>query len=126
MNKIGEMGEIAAANYLKEKGYKIIKLNYTCRHGEIDIIAQRDEYIIFVEVKTRSINALESGRAAVGITKQKKIITTAMLYLSEFDALLQPRFDIIEIITAKSKVFSVKEINHLENAFFVEETNAPF
>ncbi len=118
MNKrveIGNIGEKFAARYLADKGYKIIDRNYRSRFGEIDIIATKEKYIVFIEVKTRSERAMVSGFEAVGIKKQIRIIKTALLYLGENNVDLQPRFDVIEIIT--SEVKNVKKLKHLKNAF---------
>lgn len=126
MNKItrGGMGEIAAARYLRDKGYDIAASNYSCRQGEIDIIARNKEYIVFVEVKTRSAGSIARGRDSVNKQKQSKIITTAMLYLAETGLELQPRFDIIEIVLKNTGSFEIAEIIHLENAFGAEGENA--
>ena len=119
MNKLGlgALGELHAARYLRDKGYEIISANYSSRFGEIDIIAANDEYIVFVEIKTRTEGAMISGREAVGQEKQKKIVSTAMMYLANTKEKRQPRFDIIEVIVEKSTDFKIKQINHLENAF---------
>lgn len=117
MNKkeIGTVGEKFAARYLQDQGYKIIDRNYHSRFGEIDIITTKEKYIVFIEVKTRSERAMVSGFEAVGIKKQIRIIKTALLYLGKNNIDLQPRFDVIEIIT--SEVKNVKKLKHLENAF---------
>ncbi len=84
------------------------------RYGEIDIIAVNQEKILFVEVKTRMEGFLYEGKTAVTREKQKRILKTAFLYLSEHKYPLQPRFDVAEIyITKQKKVY----INYLENAY---------
>ncbi|MDD6284796.1 MAG: YraN family protein [Firmicutes bacterium] len=106
----GESGEQLAVKHLQSEGYKITVRNYQSRFGEIDIICENDEYIVFAEVKTRASDALVSGRFAVTAAKQRRIIKTAMLYLQQNQSPLQPRFDVIEV--------SGKEgLNHIENAF---------
>lgn len=111
---IGDEGEDSAAAFLRSNGYTMIARNYTSRFGEIDIIAQKNTYIIFVEVKTRKANSLVGGIEAVSISKQRKIIKTAMMFMANEKINLQPRFDIIEVVTQRG--FDPK-INHLENAF---------
>jgi putative endonuclease len=74
IGKIGKSGEDRVAAFLRSKGYKIVKRNYQCRVGEIDIIAERREYIVFVEVKTRKAGSLVSGEEAVNFKKQERII----------------------------------------------------
>lgn len=112
----GANGEIFAARYLVKKGYNIVALNYRSRYGEIDIIAEDDEYILFVEVKSRDENALFLPREAVDNKKQQKIIQTARLYLSVADVEKQPRFDVIEVYL-NSKNQRTAKINHIKNAF---------
>ncbi len=109
----GSAGEEYAVEVLTRKGYEIITRNYHSRFGEIDIICKNDKYIAFVEVKTRGKNAVSLGREAVTPSKQRKIIKTALNYLTLKNVTdLQPRFDIIEI-TVKERVRAV----HIENAF---------
>ena len=107
----GSAGEEYAAEVLTRKGYEIITRNYRSRFGEIDIICKNDNFIAFVEVKTRGRNAVALGREAP--SKQRKIIKTALYYLSANNVtFLQPRFDVIEI-TVKERV----RVVHIENAF---------
>lgn len=113
---IGNSGEKIAANYLKSKKYKIIAVNFKNKLGEIDIICENKEYIVFVEVKTRSDDSLASGVLAVNKTKQNHILKVANCFLSEFTSKKQPRFDIVEVNhNNKSDVYTVVE--HIENAF---------
>ena len=110
-NKItGDKGEIVAQNFLKKNGFKILQTNYSCKLGEIDIIAEEKKVIIFIEVKTRSSE--EFGRPCEAVTayKQNKIRAVASYYLmlngwTERDA----RFDVVEVLGDK--------INHIKNAF---------
>ncbi len=115
MNNKGKLGEIAAANYLRKKKYVIEAVNYTSRFGEIDIIARNKKYICFVEVKTRDKSLpIASAAEFVDENKQRKIGLVASQYLVNFPTKLQPRFDVIEVLSEKGKIISVK---HLENAF---------
>ena len=115
-SNIGEKGESIAIEYLENNGYKIINRNYYSRFGEIDIIAKKENYIIFAEVKTRKINTNFNAFEAVDAIKQKKIIKTAMIYLKEKSLSLQPRFDVIAVLF-DTNLKNVKEINHIKNAF---------
>ena len=120
--EIGKIGESLACKYLINKGYKILNRNYQKRCGEIDIIARNDLYLVFLEVKVRKVNAMVSGIEAVDIKKQKKIINTDIIYLTEFETNLQPRFDVIEInYYCRNNSRVLKNINHIENAFSWEE-----
>lgn len=108
---IGAEGEILATKYLKKHKYKILGAGYSGPYGEIDIIAKKNEFVIFVEVKARK-NA-DFGRPCESVTysKQQKIIKTALQWLNKNNCDLQPRFDVIEVYT------DTKEINHIDNAF---------
>lgn len=114
----GKLGEDAAAEFLTNKGWNIIDRNYHTRQGEIDIIATFGGYIIFVEVKTRLENSLYLPREAVDRKKQEKLIQTALMYMSSHEiGLLQPRFDVVEVIASKKEKTEIKQINLIENAF---------
>ena len=110
-NKIeGTGGEILAVNFLKKKKYKILETNFSNHVGEIDIIAEKDGVIVFVEVKRRQ--TLQYGRPieAVDTRKQNKIRKVAEIYLMlKNKTLADVRFDVIEILG--------DGINHVENAF---------
>jgi len=68
--KFGNWGEDAAAEYLQDKGYTIVARNFTCSFGEIDIIAENNEGLAFVEVKSR--RSLKFGRPSMAVTKIKQ------------------------------------------------------
>ena len=107
---LGRAGEIKSAEYLKKKGYKILKTNYKTAIGEIDIIAKDQEYVVFVEVKTRSSSEYGQPSEAVNNKKQEKYYKVAMQYLQKEKKTESPcRFDVIEIENG--------EINHILNAF---------
>lgn len=114
MNNKGKIWEIEAANYLRKKKYTLLDVNYTTRFGEIDLIAEYKKYICFIEVKQRDEKSIATPAEFVTASKQKKIITSAKLYLMQNPTNLQPRFDVIEIYTSNNKL---KLIKHLENAF---------
>lgn len=123
----GAAGEMLAARFLREKGYTILAANYRCRLGEIDIIAADRQYIAFVEVKTRQAGALYSPREAVTVTKQKKIIQTASLFLKGHpEEKRQPRFDVVEVVTPKEDVMTAVEIQHILNAYETGDLHAAF
>lgn len=113
----GALGERAAGNFLRGKGYRLVGANYNCRFGEIDLIAEKDGFLAFVEVKTRTEGTPYAPREAVGPVKQQRIIRAAMLYLSQHRQPLQPRFDVIEVILKKTDPHTTVHIEHIENAF---------
>lgn len=114
---LGKFGERCASLYLRRRGFKIVATNFSCRMGEIDIIASDSEYIAFVEVKLRKNDDFAMAREFVTASKQRRILSTARLWLAEHPLCeLQPRFDIVEIYAPKGR-FGPIEVNHIENAF---------
>lgn len=113
----GALGEQFAADYLRTQGYCILERNFHTRFGEIDIIAQKDDILAFVEVKTRAATMLSTPADAVTPAKQKKLITAALQYMQTHLIDLQPRFDVVAIVTKSKNDFSVLDIMHLTDAF---------
>ena len=113
----GAWGEALAAEYLRKKHYTIVAAGYFCRFGEIDLVAQDRDYLVFVEVKLRKNADFAYARAYVNRCKQDKIRMTASVYLSEYPTHLQPRFDVIEIYAPEGIHSANPEINHMEDAF---------
>lgn len=123
----GAVGEMLAARFLRAKGYTILAANYRCRFGEIDIIVADRQYIAFVEVKTRRQDALYSPREAVTLTKQKRLIQTAGLFLKSHPEMKkQPRFDVVEVVTKPDKILEAAEINHILHAYEAGDLHAAF
>ena len=117
-DKAGKNGERLTAEFLRSKGCTVIKMNYHSRFGEIDIIAETREYIIFTEVKTRKEASAVSPAEAVDKHKQKRIILTAEDYLSKYETELQPRFDVAEVTVYKRKDGSDGyRLHYIKNAF---------
>tara|TARA_R110002050_G_scaffold244268_1_gene380902 strand:- start:60542 stop:60904 length:363 start_codon:yes stop_codon:yes gene_type:complete len=112
-NELGTLGEEMAANYLAKKGYEILEKNYRFGRDEVDIIAKIEDYIVFVEVKTRANNYLGEPEEAVSRAKQKRIIKVAHHYLIENDLDNEGRFDIFGIISNQNN----ESINHIIDAF---------
>ena len=115
--KLGAFGERKAANYLRLHGYRIIDANGRYRQGEIDIIAKRRDYIVFVEVKLRKNNTYGEAREFVTPAKQQRVIMAAQLWLQTHETELQPRFDVIEVYAPDGVNSKKVMINHIENAF---------
>lgn len=109
--ELGKHGEDLATAFCREQNLKILARNYRCRMGEIDIIAQRENVVHVIEVKTRSHNLIP-GRFAVNITKQRHIRQATQCYLMEHNLLnkVLVSFDVIEITDGK--------IEFLENCFY--------
>lgn len=116
-NIVGAWGEALAANYLRKKHYKLLVANYRCRFGEIDLIVSNRKYLVFVEVKLRKNDKFARASEYVDFYKQKRIRSTALMYLSEYPTALQPRFDIVEIYAPAGMETKKPTIYHTEDAF---------
>lgn len=114
----GRWGEDYTAKHLLTEGYRILERNWHCRFGEIDLIAQKDGVLAFVEVKTRKAGSLTNPEEAVSPAKRKKIIASAQCYLLEhWDATLQPRFDVAAVTVSVGEPFLLREFRYYESAF---------
>ncbi len=112
--ELGKWGEKLAIKYLKLKGYRIIEKNYSCKLGEIDIIAEKSNYLVFIEVKTRRSESFGLPQAAVDYRKQEKIKSVALYYIAyHHDKELQVRFDVISIMIQNIK----PQVEHFKGAF---------
>lgn len=125
-SEIGRLGESAACEFLIKSRHTILERNYHSRYGEIDIIASDGRYLLLVEVKTRQKNSLASPASAVDRRKQRKLCITAQDYLSKYPSELQPRFDVVEVITSVNGAFGDMEIHHIKNAFWMEDSHGLF
>ena len=113
--RLGDRGEEAVARWLRGKGYRLLASQYRCRFGEIDLIARSREGILcFVEVKTRTSSRFAAAREAVTAAKQRRLRTTAQLYLAQTSQGECPcRFDVAEVYPGPAGY----EINYITNAF---------
>lgn len=112
---VGARGEEEAASYLKNKGYKIIKQNFHFgKTGEIDIVASKDDVLVFVEVKTRYSDKYGDPLLSITYNKQRSIrkVAEGYLYINKITD-MECRFDVIII----DKRPGTNEILHMENAF---------
>lgn len=109
--KIGTIGEKIAQKYLEKKEYKIICTNYYTISGEIDIIAIKDNNLVFIEVKTRTNVKYGNPSEAVNNTKKQHIKRSAAIFLTHNNySTYKIRFDVIEILLIKGKC----NINHIK------------
>lgn len=108
---VGTQNEKIAADYLTERGYRILWQNFRCKSGEIDIIAKDGEYLVFLEVKYRANTAKGLPQEAIDYRKIQKISRTARYYmLINGISMEHPcRFDVVTILG--------REISLLQNAF---------
>ena len=116
-NLAGAWGEAKAAEYLRNKGYKLVAAGYRCRFGELDLIVADRHFLVFVEVKLRKTADFAAAREFVDRRKQDRLRITASIYLSENPTTLQPRFDVIELYAPAGVQTAHPEITHIEEAF---------
>lgn len=109
----GIFGEDLAVNLLLKKGYTIRERNWRCGHLEVDIIAETDNFLIIVEVKTRKSAVFGEPEVFVDKLKQKRLIRAAMYYAKFKQVTKEIRFDIISVVNSPE----MQEIRHIENAF---------
>jgi putative endonuclease len=111
---LGKIGEDLARQRLKDLGYRIIKANYTCALGEIDLIARDGDVLVFVEIKTRKKQSLGLAKEAVTKRKQVKLSKVALAYM-KYNNLLgsKARFDVVAVGVSEGK----KEIEIVKDAF---------
>lgn len=114
---IGKFGEDYTAQFLRSKGYIIVKRNWRdSRFGEIDIVAESRENIVFVEVKTRSKNALYSGAEAIDYRKMLRTRNAAQSFMKRFNTNLDFRIDVAEVTVENSTDgLNVVKFNYLES-----------
>ena len=114
---LGQWGEAQAAEFLRQKGFRITAARWSCRFGEVDLIAEDGRFLCFVEVKLRKNGSFGTPGEFVDRRKQEKLRTAALLYLAEHPTSLQPRFDVIEIFAPQGQNTQSPELYHWENAF---------
>ena len=106
----GKAGESMAERYLAKKGFKIIARNYRYKRSEIDLIAQKEDWLVFVEVRMRSSAAFGYPEQTISAAKRKKIMEGAAHYLEETQWSGNVRYDVIAI--------EKNDVTHFEDAFY--------
>ena len=115
---IGNLGEDKACAYLLRRGYEILGRNVTFRGGELDIVAKKNDELIFVEVKTRTGTTFGQAYEAVTPQKMEYLVKSANMYIHKNNLYdIQVRFDVVEVYIDMSKKFFNTRINHIKNAF---------
>ncbi|BCS81565.1 YraN family protein [Anaerocellum diazotrophicum] len=117
LKQVGRFGEELAVDFLKKQGYVILRTNFRCRFGEIDIIAQEGNTIVFVEVKTRKSLKFGLPSESVNFKKQfhiKRVAEYFITYHLSQDKYLY-RFDVVEIFLDGKN--DVTKINLIKDAF---------
>jgi putative endonuclease len=113
--QVGKLGEKAAQKFLKRRGYRIRETGFRCRHGEIDIIAQQKDCLVFVEVRTKSNLDFGTPEESITQAKKEKLIASALTYTTAHQDIPSLwRIDVVAIeIDDKGKA---KRIELIENA----------
>jgi putative endonuclease len=116
--QIGHAAESQACNYLQQRGLKIITRNYRSPYGELDLVMQDHDHMVFVEVRFRRHNQYGSGADSVNSRKQDKLIKTALYYLQQHpkQAKQPVRFDVISLSAADGET----DIEWIKDAFQTE------
>lgn len=114
----GNLGEDFVVRYIVDKGYIISARNYRTKHGEIDVIAENNNEMLFIEVKTRSKKSFGQPQDYVNILKKRRIFMAASNYLLSNGFGLKPRFDVAEVMVSNDNVVG---INYIENAFGIDD-----
>lgn len=110
----GQKGEDIAVRYLQQKGYRILHRNWHFGHKELDIVAELDQLLVVVEVKTRTDDYWQLPYEAVSLKKQRAIIEAADAYVSRFNIDREVRFDIVAVVLKGSDA----TVEHIEDAFY--------
>ncbi|MBM3164278.1 MAG: YraN family protein [Bacteroidetes bacterium] len=113
MLETGKWGEEQAANYLINKGYTILARNYRHQKAEIDLIAQTGNWVVAVEVKTRTGKQLEEPFRAITKTKQRLLIKAINFYVRSWPVPVEVRMDAISVVQHQNDVV----IQHVQDAF---------
>ena len=112
-NELGKEGEQLALEFLKEKGYETLEQNYRLGKAEIDLIITKENWLIAVEVKTRSTNYFGNPEEFVNAKKKKMLVEAMNSYVIEHDLDVEVRFDIIAVLKQQNDF----KIEHIEDAF---------
>src|SRR5690606_10214805 len=112
-NELGALGEEEAVKFLIKNGYRIKERNWRFAKAELDIIAENDEWLVMITVKTRSNDAFGNPEEFVSRAKQKHLIRAANRYLELFPTDKDTRFDIISIVIEPKFL-----LEHIPEAFY--------
>lgn len=113
-NDLGTLGEEIAAKHLHDNGYIILATNWRFGKDEIDIIAEKGDFLIIVEVKTRRSSGFGEPEVFVNQAKQRFLVRAAQAYLEKNEVEKETRFDVISIVLNNT----TRKINHIEDAFY--------
>jgi len=113
-NDLGFIGEKMAADYLQSKGYILRHQNWKSGKRELDIVAEKENTLVIVEIKTRSTEYLLHPKETVTNAKIRNTIHAAEAYIFKYDLMMETRFDIVSVIPGENGHFTIE---HIEDAF---------
>lgn len=116
-NELGAWGEEKAVRFLKQQGYAVVARNFHSRFGEIDLIAEKGDYLVFVEVRLRKSTHFGRPEETVDYRKQQKLRMTAEYFLQQWPTEKQPRFDIVALYAKDGMDTVPLPVRHIKNAF---------
>ena len=115
--RLGDFGEAAAAQALQERGYRIVAQNHRCRRGEVDLVAEHGDLLVFVEVRTRATAAFGGPEETVDAGKRRRVIAAARDFLARWRGPERGvRFDVVAVVGGPA----APQLTHFENAFDAE------
>ena len=113
--QVGILGERIAADYIKQHGYRVRETNFRCREGEIDIVAEKDDFLVFVEVRTRRSTSFVTPEESVTPSKIERLITLGQTYIERHQD-LPPcwRIDVVAVeLTPEARVSQIELIENV-------------
>ena len=116
-NELGAWGEEKAVRFLQQQGYSLVTRNFRSRFGEIDIIVENDDFLVFVEVRLRKTTNFGAPEETVDARKQQKLRLTAEHYLQKKSTNKQPRFDVVALYAKDGMDTKPLPVRHIKNAF---------
>lgn len=113
--RVARLGERITENFLVSRGFRILDKNFVTPYGEIDLVAERDGFVVFVEVKTRTSCRFGPPLASITETKKKHVLKNCQYYLNNFDLCETPcRIDAVGVILDDDHAF--RKLEHVKNA----------
>jgi putative endonuclease len=111
----GMLGEKLAADFLTKQGYRIIETNFRCKEGEVDIIAREGDFLVFVEVRTKTSRAFGTPEESVTTRKKEHLRNVAARYLETYDS-QQPEWRIDFVAVELDRFGKTKRLEVIKNA----------
>ena len=113
-NNLGQQGEQVAADFLAERGYRILHRNWRCGHKELDIVECKENLLVIVEVKTRRNRLFAAPEESIPGWKIRRMVASADAYVRKYGIDMPIRFDLITLI-GETPPFTIE---HIEEAFY--------